>query len=260
MEQNINLNTREVTFNDVAVHELAQGRAECLCALQFGRCTKEQCHTCSTFIQFRNCVAHMSDYDKLRLNTNTAAIYRKLSLYPARFMSYDKLKSHTCFWVILLGVFLLLLVLLVGCRQPPSQLQNYTYVSYENIDCVGSVLNDSIWEVLNYVSDNVEDFNKDGKVNCIDYAVLFKLCFDASNNNKDLVCIIVWNYNPPKLNHLFCIIYDRSSMAYIEVEPRKYPGKHWEFRHSWELADPGCYDPRYNNYDTTEKWLREGGF
>ena len=44
--------TRQESFNDFAVRELAKGRAACICKLQFGRCTKNDCKYCRIHAQY----------------------------------------------------------------------------------------------------------------------------------------------------------------------------------------------------------------
>ncbi|MBP5602808.1 MAG: hypothetical protein J6X78_08775, partial [Treponema sp.] len=53
---------REETFTDLAVRELAESSAACLCRLQFKRCTEADCENCQIGIGFRRCYNQMSDY------------------------------------------------------------------------------------------------------------------------------------------------------------------------------------------------------
>ena len=48
-ENEIKIVTRQETFNDLAVRELAQARAKCICRVQNKRCNKSKCSTCPTF-------------------------------------------------------------------------------------------------------------------------------------------------------------------------------------------------------------------
>ena len=41
-ENEMRLVTRQETFNDFAVRELAKGRSACICRIQFGRCKKKE--------------------------------------------------------------------------------------------------------------------------------------------------------------------------------------------------------------------------
>ena len=64
MENELKFVHREETFNDLAVRELAAGRSACICRIQFGRCTKDECASCDIGRQYRNCYNQMNDYDK----------------------------------------------------------------------------------------------------------------------------------------------------------------------------------------------------
>ena len=68
MENELRFVHREETFNDLAVRELAAGRSACICRIQFGRCTKEECASCEIGRQYRSCYNQMNDYDKQRLS------------------------------------------------------------------------------------------------------------------------------------------------------------------------------------------------
>ncbi|MBR1402752.1 MAG: hypothetical protein IJ558_01085 [Treponema sp.] len=89
-DDEIKIVTREETFNDLAVRELAKGKAACICRLQFKRCMKNQCKTCPCAQKFNNCVNEMSEYDRLRLDTYTAEYYVKYSRNPDSWMSHNR--------------------------------------------------------------------------------------------------------------------------------------------------------------------------
>lgn len=52
MENEFRFVHREETFNDLAVRELAAGRSACICRIQFGRCTKDECTSCEIGRQY----------------------------------------------------------------------------------------------------------------------------------------------------------------------------------------------------------------
>ena len=54
-ENEMRLVTRQETFNDFAVRELAKGRSACICCIQFGRCKKSECASCQIHAEYENC-------------------------------------------------------------------------------------------------------------------------------------------------------------------------------------------------------------
>ena len=88
MSEEIRIVTRQETFNDLAVRELAEGRSACVCKLQFGRCDKTECAHCIIGQQYRNCYNAMNDYDRNRLAGYVAKQYAIDSKYPERWMTH----------------------------------------------------------------------------------------------------------------------------------------------------------------------------
>lgn len=86
---------REETFTDLAVQELAQTKAACLCRLEFGRCKLEHCDKCTVRQELEECETQMSGYNRARLAKYTAAYYVTFAdnpeawLNPKRFLLYN---------------------------------------------------------------------------------------------------------------------------------------------------------------------------
>ena len=111
--------------------------------------------------------------------------------------------------------------------------------------------------VLNKIQRNVYDFDKDGEVNCKDYAVLFKETWDFMFDSWQ--CLIVRNYNKHTgLNHLFVRVWDKQSATYVNIETwmldskPSYSHKDWCMHCVWGDR----YDMYYNYYQETEYWLK----
>ena len=106
--------------------------------------------------------------------------------------------------------------------------------------------------VREIVQCNVKDFNQDGYVNCIDYSTLFYVEWSKLYGRKS--CMIVLNKNPSTgMNHLFvCCMVDNKWYC---VEPWK-TNEWFLMRDVWGSK----YDPDYNVYNVTERWLWECGF
>jgi len=105
-------------------------------------------------------------------------------------------------------------------------------------------IRETMYKVARYLRDG-KDVNNDGKVNCIDAAVLFYKYFP----DKSKVTIEV-NYNPSRdFNHAFnCVLINGVWRA---VEPQTV----WKNRDSYWMRDfwGSQYDPSFNE-DQTVKW------
>lgn len=239
----IKLVTRQESFNDFAVHELAKSKAKCMCCLQFKRCKKNDCASCATNTQYKNCVSLMNDYDKIRLKSYINDYYIEYSYDPVLFMGHKEYVKHmTSFYIKLFSVifaclFLCGLLMFNPAGTPPSYTKTEASVK----------LNNAIPIVIREVRMNVKDLNRDNDVNCIDYAVKFWLVWTSKFSNK---CEIVRNYNPGILHHLFVRIQDDDGL-WIYVEPRA----HNEFNYIIENVWKEQYNPNYNYHGETDYWV-----
>lgn len=235
--EDIRVSSYQETFNDVAVREIAKTRASCLCKLQFKRCAFEDCQHCDVGFQYSKCYALMNDYDRLRLGSYVSEEYLSLSRYPDAWRSHKSFVMHyviTAIVVILLLIIICIPTLFVGpFDRPPSSSLSRKIV--DNIVMTQKV----IW-----------DCDKDGVINCCDHAIIFKLFWDIKYPALASRCEIVRNYNPGKLNHLFVSIFDDSGRR-IMVEPYTQNINEWIIQDVWGDR----YDPAYNRYGETQKWL-----
>ena len=112
-------------------------------------------------------------------------------------------------------------------------------------------LNDEIVEVMKMTQTFVRDVNDDGKVNCIDYACTFKMCWDRKFPKRKFECCIVRNYNKETgFHHLFIRLNSKSKVVYVESyasNPYKYTMK--------ENWTNGKYNPKYDIFGETNTWL-----
>ena len=234
--------TRQESFNDLAVRELAKGRAACICRLQFGRCDKSECANCSVGMQYRRCYYQMSDYDKQRLSSYVSENYVKYSDTPEAWM------THTRYVKYILSLFLYYLVL-------PAIILLFCFLAEKPGDFpIDQETDERIEYVMHKVKTYVHDINGDGLVNCIDYAVLFKIYWDEKYPDQKPSCIIIRNKKPApyKMHHLFIGI--NTGFQIIEVEPRAKNYKKYLMADNWSTK---YYNRNYNIYCETNKWLKE---
>ena len=230
---------REETFNDLAVRELARSRSACICRLQFGACEKKDCASCEIGRDYRNCYNQMNDYDKTRLSSYVSQFYKNDSLYPGKWMSYNKLCKHTAKWMFaIIFLFLLLIIpfVLMNPGDKPQQISDET--------------NDKIIITIKLTQKYITDLNKDDKINCIDYACGFKLIWDSIYPEQKSDCIIIRNKSLT-LNHLYNGVYEGNSIVF--VEPWTNNPYNYDMSQIWGYK----WNPRYNKYDETDKWLSE---
>lgn len=107
-------------------------------------------------------------------------------------------------------------------------------------------------QVLTETHYYVKDVNKDGKVNCIDYAITFKNFWDwISPDGYSINCEIVRNVNKNKnFNHLFVRVRDSHNSDWEYIEPQGSIQK-YRMKDYWGNR----YDSSYNIYGETYVWL-----
>ncbi len=93
------------------------------------------------------------------------------------------------------------------------------------------------------------DINGDGKINCIDYAISYKLIWDQYNSASKYKCEIVRNKNPNTgMHHLFIRIRNFYTYEWEYIEPQNGI--------KMELFWGDKYNPAYNILGETEWWLQ----
>ena len=245
MSEEIRVVTRQETFNDLAVRELAKGRSACLCRIQFGRCDKTECAHCTIGKQYRNCYNAMNDYDRNRLASYVATQYAIDSKYPEQWMSHADYVRYFNKWYGIVIAFVLFCTLIismfiVGPGDKPNKGQGRSLSGIEKMIVV-TMLRTQL---------DIKDLNLDDKVNCIDYACMFKRVWDYYfPDNKDR-CTIVRNQGPG-IHHLFICIWWEGLR--IDVEPWASDPYKYLMTDNWNKV----YNSNNNIYGETERWLKE---
>lgn len=249
---------REETFDDLAVRELAKSRAECLCRLQFGRCSRSECASCQLHRQYVSCFAAMDDYNRTRLSTNISACWSLFSQNPEAWMSRKALARGVVRYIVGMVAVLLLAVLPVACmgcstaaalpaRRPSGMLPSeVTAQTAADLDAIDRMVSDAIRDTASLVS----DVNGDGRINCVDRAVTFKRIWDARHPEMSR-CEIVRN-RTGSFHHVFIGIATSDFMLFIE------PGAPVPETHEMHRVWGEEYDPRNNVYGETEMWMTRG--
>ena len=91
------------------------------------------------------------------------------------------------------------------------------------------------------------DINHDGMINCIDYAIIFRMLYGSNAR-------IIINVNQrTKMNHMFIRVLYNNGTSYMDIEPQGTPE-----RYSMGLIWGVDYDPSYNE-DVTSRWTHVVG-
>lgn len=230
------------TFEDTAVRELAKTGARCMCLIQFGRCKKEWCKTCEKNRSLSRCLSCLTDYDRQRYDNYRAEFYCDYSARPDAFMRHKEYKRY--YTRIFVAMFVIILFILGSLCLAGDRPNGYKKVAtQEEVDYETSI---EIQEAILTVQRNIKDVNEDGKVNCVDHAIMFYLYWSEYCG----VCEIVQNIKPGVMNHLFVQV--KYKDKWIEIEPwTAVPGDYMMYK-CWE---PDTYDSRYNLYGKTDEWL-----
>jgi len=236
---------RQETFDDLAIRELAKSRAMCMCRLQFGRCTLKDCDRCNTWLRFKECHNQLDDYNRTRISNYITRYYTRFSSTPEIWMSYRRLVRHVLTW---LAMLFFVIALMAGF---------IFYVDrWPQASPSGGIpkdLDQKIVYCMKYAQQRVYDRNLDQKVNCIDYTITFKEQWDAMYPKQKSICFIIRNKSShyKKFHHLFIGIYYMG--GYIFVEPWAADPERYLMIENWDRR----YDPKYNIYGETEKWMKE---
>lgn len=232
--------TREKTFNDNAIDELAEVNASCTLRLQFGRCKFEECKNCSLYKQRNNCYKNMNDYDRARLHQRTSERYAILSMNPEPYYSSKRIAAQA-YGMLFVTIALVIITLIFFLVPAPNDIKpKKTGVKTD----ATSGTNYMIVDTLAYVHDAIYDVDKDNIVNCRDYSYLFKYYFD-SKYSEYATCRIVYNYNiGTGMCHLFVAV-EFSDIIFC-VEPQSNYDENYMMQDVWGSQ----YDPAFNRTDS----------
>ena len=240
---------RQETFSDLAVRELAESCAACICRLQFKRCTEDECENCREGIGFRNCYNQMSDYDRQRLNTYLRKAYADYSEHPEMWRTFWGNVWHVILAIIgFFAAFVLIALLLRGTECDRPNKRQPIKDSYASIT---KEMHSKVSNNIRYTSLNIFDVTADGKKNCQDYSILFYLYWqDRFPEDKDRV-FFVRNKNPYNgMNHLFIYMIDYDGRGFYLEPWADVPTRYLMFD-SWTSR----YNPKYNEIMPAERYL-----
>lgn len=258
------------TEYDKNVEALATSMADCAIRLSHGVCKEVDCRLCDTKRQQENCWNNMADIDKIRVDNNISRQLAERNFEEPEYASkldafkikldYDiRYFFNDILPILLIPVAAVVIFFMIACAADCSinalwgqSLTDYDYTRYALPGEAGYAgkYRKHILDTLDRTNRYVRDLNRDGEVNCIDYACSFKLFWDKQYDPEN--CEIVRNKSGT-MNHLF-------------IRVRQYAGTQWECiepqaalkdinRYFMEdFWSPDVYNPVYNNYEEAEYW------
>lgn len=204
---------------DKCISNLAETRARCLVHLKFGECRACECSGCDRKKWYDNAVQTLAPVDRINLENKTEQMYVEMMStrihlarqYP-RGLDRRTLVGITTKIVVAFCLFMFVMFVL-----PLLIFSNAMDIS-GRAD-IPDKYNEQICKALTVTKKHLRDVNGDGKVNCIDYSVIFKIEYDKLTQS-DWQCQIIQNINRHTgMNHLFIQVF-MYNIGWVCIEPQ----------------------------------------
>lgn len=281
-------NSKEAEF-EKSIDVMSTTIAECTIKTKEGICNKDTCHKCDLHQWLNNCLLQLPDIYKIRIMNDVkekVTLYEAvkeqeeknnapkkeltikekigISLYNFKVMNLEPLGEclSLVFWELLgmIGIPLLVIFLLHSCVSCSSSaygqsLNDYDYTRYAlpGEASYAGKYRKNILDTLDKTYKYTVDINHDGEINCIDYSCTFKMLWDKSFDSRN--CEIVRNKSAT-MNHIFIRVRQHGGTSWECIEPQaaKKDITKYFMEDFWS---PKEYNPIYNIYGETDKWLAE---
>jgi len=210
---------------------IARFKAQCILDKKLHVCNGK-CSACEKYSRLQRVYNSLDDFQRLCVDDDVRSYV--ISLEPLTKAEIRQRRKPM--YKRLLLVVILAAVIVFACRGKLHAQDRYTELHAE------------ILATLERTHSQVRDVNKDGLVNCIDYAVTFKRQWDKYYDPAR--CGIEHNQNyTTGWNHLFVRCFPKDSIFWVSVEPQA-TGAVYDMYTYWGDKYWGVYD-----YDDTEYWL-----
>lgn len=208
---------------------LAERKLMCMSMLEDGICDRKECVKCTKMHDYAACMGQLPIAGKMRVEQEAERMFSRRCLL--RRMDEERMRRERMFPVKVAIVILLLFVL--GMRLVSA-----------------SPLEERITDTLERTRANVSDVNRDGSVDCVDWAVTFKNEWEKKYPAG--LCRLVYNYNKSIgwAHMLVRVKYMQDDYWWTYVEPQGNADV-WNPSVFWGNK----YSPYWNS-DDTERWLR----
>ena len=278
-------NSKEAEF-EKSIDVMSTTLAECTIKMKEGVCNKETCNNCDLHQWMNNCLLQLPDIYKIRIMND---VKEKVALYEAvkeqeekkrapkreltkkeKFeIEFSRFKATTLaplvevlgegllyiFCIVVIPFLLILIpVSCISCAYGQS-INDYDYTRYAlpGEASYAGKYRKNILDTLDKTNKYAVDINHDGEINCIDYSCTFKMLWDKSYDSRN--CEIVRNKSAT-MNHLFIRVRQHSGTSWECIEPQaaKKDITKYFMEDFWAARE---YNPIYNIYGETDKWLEE---
>lgn len=203
---------------DKAIEVLGDTLGTCWFKKRVGICTDYECPGCDTCAKFNGCYEYLDEFNKLAVEKAANEKFARLMLdeesvrerlfaekhgkYAPYFLSVLKM------WLaIMVPIFIIVwyVSMCAGCSSSPHP-EVAARTSNDMAECKAANERLIAW-VISESREKLRDVNGDGKVNCVDYSVVFKETWDRICWARKERCGFVVNKNPVSgWNHMFISI------------------------------------------------------
>ena len=237
---------------------IGEAKADCMLLLEFKRCQRGNCPSCSRHLLINDLYNKSASIDKLAIDKIAANTYAiRYQIYKDRYKkilgtTLKGLKDTTKMILLLgFGVLCVILVFLLG----NGWFHKTSYYPREVLYSESTLNDERLYDVLSPLYKQthyyITDVDKNGEINCVDYSITFKILYDM-NQTIDWYkgnCEIVRNSNED-FQHLF-------------IRVRYDPYSEWEYIEPQNISPATMdsvwgmkYNPIYNIYGETNKWIK----
>lgn len=167
--------------------------------------------------------------------------------------SYDSIVTKVYItFVIFIAALIFVLVWLPLLSKPTQSIRDFSSYQFPvDIDNYTKEYRSRISNVLYKTSLYVCDSNSDDKINCIDYTLVFYRLWTQYYPREEENIEIVRNVNQyTGMNHLFIRVRKNKNSPWECIEPQAPEYGPYFMEDFWDI-----YNPMYNIYGETSKWL-----
>ena len=215
-------------------------KAQCMLDKKYGECSGN-CARCERYGRLQRCYSALNDFEKMAVDD--AAKFRFKDMEELYKIDRSNKRWELFKKIVVRGLIVWMLFGIAKCSVK-KWLPDIT--SSDKIMIMEE--SDKIWATITETHANLRDMNGDNKVNCTDYAILFKVEWDKKYEPSD--CEIVRNKNVDKdWHHLF--VRCKKDGEWLCVEPQSKT-RQYAMDIFW---DSNSYKKDLNIYGETEYWL-----
>ena len=227
-------------------YELGGMKAQCMLDKKYGNCSGN-CNRCERYGRLQRCYNTLNDFEKMVVDDTAKFRFKNMEkLYR---IDRSNRRWETFGRTILIGLILWMLFGIAKCsvkKWLPDITSSEKIMVMEEQQIIEEP--DRIWATITETHENLRDMNGDDKINCTDYAILFKVEWDKKYEPSD--CEIVRNKNDAAdWHHLF--VRCKKDGEWLCIEPQSKTRQYAMDIH----RNNDSYKKDLNIYGETDYWL-----